>query len=133
MSLSCLELGLNQSPRRFERSFLPQSRASRTLSSLSAMVFLEFGADIMAGTMDKKSLSERDICTKFITPALCQAGWDEMAQIREEVSFTKGRPLELRPRARRIRGGCAASRAPTRPPGAALQMQQRLWVRADRP
>ena len=28
--------------------------------------------------MDKKSLSERDICTKFITPALRQAGWDEM-------------------------------------------------------
>jgi hypothetical protein len=41
--------------------------------------------------MDKKSLSERDICTKFITPALKIAGWDEMAQIREEVSFTKGR------------------------------------------
>jgi len=41
--------------------------------------------------MDKKSLSERDICTKFITPALRQAGWDEMLQIREEVSFTKGR------------------------------------------
>ena len=41
--------------------------------------------------MDKKSLSERDICTKFITPALRNAGWDEMAQIREEVKFTKGR------------------------------------------
>ena len=41
--------------------------------------------------MDKKSLSERDICTKFITPALRKAGWDEMTQIREEVSFTKGR------------------------------------------
>ena len=41
--------------------------------------------------MDKTSLSERDICTKFITPALRQAGWDEMTQIREEVSFTKGR------------------------------------------
>ena len=41
--------------------------------------------------MDKKSLSERDICTKFITPALCKAGWDAMTQIREEVSFTKGR------------------------------------------
>ena len=40
--------------------------------------------------MDKKSLSERDICTKFITPALRNAGWDEMAQIREEFSFTKG-------------------------------------------
>src|SRR5271165_3372526 len=41
--------------------------------------------------MDKRSLSERDICTKFITPALRQAGWDEMLQIREEFSFTKGR------------------------------------------
>ncbi|RTL76116.1 MAG: DEAD/DEAH box helicase [Bradyrhizobiaceae bacterium] len=41
--------------------------------------------------MDKRTLSERDICTKFITPALRSAGWDEMLQIREEVSFTKGR------------------------------------------
>lgn len=41
--------------------------------------------------MDKKQLTERDICTKFITPALRAAGWDEMSQIREEVSFTKGR------------------------------------------
>src|ERR1700704_986794 len=41
--------------------------------------------------MDKRGLSERDICTKFITPALRGAGWDEMLQIREEVSFTKGR------------------------------------------
>src|SRR6202023_1334185 len=41
--------------------------------------------------MDKRGLSERDICTKFITPALREAGWDEMQQIREEVSFTKGR------------------------------------------
>ena len=41
--------------------------------------------------LDKRTLSERDICTKFITPALREAGWDEMSQIREEVSFTKGR------------------------------------------
>src|SRR5438093_6024956 len=41
--------------------------------------------------MNKKQLSERDICTKFITPSLRQAGWDEIAQLREEVSFTKGR------------------------------------------
>ena len=41
--------------------------------------------------MDKRGLSERDICTKFITPALRNAGWDKMLQIREEVSFTKGR------------------------------------------
>jgi type I restriction enzyme R subunit len=41
--------------------------------------------------MDKQALSERDICSKFITPALKAAGWDEMLQIREEVGFTKGR------------------------------------------
>jgi len=41
--------------------------------------------------MNKKGLSERDICTKRITPALVQAGWDLETQIREEVSFTAGR------------------------------------------
>jgi type I restriction enzyme R subunit len=41
--------------------------------------------------MDKKDLTERDICTKYITPAVKLAGWDEMTQIREEVGFTKGR------------------------------------------
>ena len=41
--------------------------------------------------IDKRGLSESDIRTKFITPALRQAGWDVMLQIREEVTFTKGR------------------------------------------
>jgi type I restriction enzyme R subunit len=41
--------------------------------------------------MNKKDLSERDICSKFITPAVQRAGWDLLTQIREEVSFTKGR------------------------------------------
>jgi len=41
--------------------------------------------------MNKRGLSERDICTKFITPSLVKAGWDVNSQIREEVSFTKGR------------------------------------------
>ncbi|HEY1112866.1 MAG TPA: type I restriction endonuclease, partial [Chitinophagaceae bacterium] len=41
--------------------------------------------------IDKKSLSERDICTKFITPALQKAGWDLESQVLEEVSFTDGR------------------------------------------
>lgn len=40
---------------------------------------------------DKQALSERDICSKFITPAIKNAGWDDLTQIREEVSFTKGR------------------------------------------
>jgi type I restriction enzyme R subunit len=43
--------------------------------------------------MDKKNLSERDICSKFISPAIENAGWDKMSQIREEVSFTKGRVI----------------------------------------
>lgn len=41
--------------------------------------------------IDKKSLSERDICTKYITPAIEQAGWDRHTQLLEEVSFTDGK------------------------------------------
>ena len=37
------------------------------------------------------TLSESDICAKFITPSLVQAGWDEAIQIRREVTFTDGR------------------------------------------
>ena len=40
--------------------------------------------------MDKKLLSEADICTKYITPAIVTAGWDLKNQIRQEVYFTKG-------------------------------------------
>jgi type I restriction enzyme R subunit len=45
----------------------------------------------MVLTLAINKLSERDICTKFITPAIQQAGWDIHTQVREEVSFTKGR------------------------------------------
>ncbi len=41
--------------------------------------------------MSKKSLSEADICTKYITPAILNAGWDLKNQIRQEVYFTNGR------------------------------------------
>ena len=41
--------------------------------------------------VNKKSLSERDICTKYINPALAKAGWNIKTQIREEVFFTDGR------------------------------------------
>ncbi|MBP7983346.1 MAG: DEAD/DEAH box helicase family protein, partial [Chromatiaceae bacterium] len=41
--------------------------------------------------MNKKSLSEDDICAKYITPAVIAAGWDEATQIRRQVYFTKGR------------------------------------------
>lgn len=40
---------------------------------------------------NKKELSERDICTKYISPAIEKAGWDMQKQVREEVSFTDGR------------------------------------------
>ncbi len=46
--------------------------------------------------MNKKALSETDIRTKFITPALVGADgnkWDVMTQIREEAYFTKGRVI----------------------------------------
>jgi len=41
--------------------------------------------------MNKKDLSERDICTKFINPSIKKAGWDIDTQVREEVGFTDGR------------------------------------------
>lgn len=43
--------------------------------------------------MNKKDLSERDICTKFITPALEKAGWNIQTQIREEFTLTNGRVM----------------------------------------
>lgn len=41
--------------------------------------------------MNKKELTERDICTKYINPALEKAGWDTITQILEEFPLTKGR------------------------------------------
>lgn len=42
---------------------------------------------------DKKAMSEQDIRTKYITPAIYQAGWDSATQIYEEVDITKGQVL----------------------------------------
>jgi len=43
---------------------------------------------------DKKNLTERDICTKYITPAIVEtAGWNRDTQIREELSLTKGKVI----------------------------------------
>lgn len=39
---------------------------------------------------EKQQLSENDIRAKFITPAIKAAGWDEMTQIRREVTLTPG-------------------------------------------
>ena len=44
--------------------------------------------------MPKQSLTETDIRTRFITPALVRDGkWHLMTQIREEAYFTKGRVI----------------------------------------
>ena len=46
--------------------------------------------------MDKKALTEADIRTKYITPAVVGpdgSKWDVMTQLREEVYFTKGRVI----------------------------------------
>ncbi len=56
--------------------------------------------------MNKKQLSERDICTKYITPALENAGWDLTTQVREEFPLTRGRIIvrgKLHTRARHKR------------------------------
>jgi len=41
--------------------------------------------------MNKKDLSESDIKAKFITPAILNAGWDELTQLGREIYFTDGR------------------------------------------
>ncbi len=50
-------------------------------------LFITYGTKMSS----KKELSERDICTKYITPALVKSGWNIQTQIREEVSFTDGK------------------------------------------
>jgi type I restriction enzyme, R subunit len=52
--------------------------------------------------VDKYDLSERDICTKFITPAIQAAGWQQ-AQFREEVRLTEGRIVVRGQLASRVR------------------------------
>ncbi len=40
--------------------------------------------------MNKKELSESDICDLYITPAIRDAGWEPFRQIRREVTLTPG-------------------------------------------
>lgn len=54
---------------------------------------------------NKKELSERDICSKFITPSIKQANWDDR-QIREEVNLTRGRII--------VKGSAASRGKPKR-------------------
>jgi type I restriction enzyme R subunit len=41
--------------------------------------------------IDKKKLSEQDICSKYVLPAIINSGWDGLTQVFEQVSFTDGR------------------------------------------
>jgi len=43
--------------------------------------------------MDKKRLTETDIITKFILPAIEAAGWDSMTQLRQEVKLRDGKVI----------------------------------------
>jgi len=52
----------------------------------------------------KKELTERDICTKYINPALTQAGWNLQTQIREEVYFTDGKIYVKGNKSKRAKG-----------------------------
>jgi type I restriction enzyme R subunit len=44
-------------------------------------------------SVNKKVLSETDIITKFIMPAVKSAGWDDMTQIRQEVKLRDGKVI----------------------------------------
>ncbi|EDL53726.1 Type I restriction enzyme EcoEI R protein [Vibrio mediterranei AK1] len=54
----------------------------------------------MVTSINKAKLSETDIITKFILPAIKGAGWDDMTQIRQEVKLRDGKVI--------VRGQAAA-------------------------
>src|SRR5262245_37346588 len=86
------------------------------ISQRVAAALLATATALMSTSIDKKSLSERDVCSMFITPAIHRAGWDPFAQIREEVSFTKGRIIV---RGKLVTRGHARTRK--REPGVSLE------------
>jgi type I restriction enzyme R subunit len=61
--------------------------------------------------MDKRQLSERDICTKFIILAIQQAGW-QRHQFCEKVGLTDGRVMVRGKLAARIRNPAEMLDAP---------------------
>ncbi|WP_282175495.1 EcoAI/FtnUII family type I restriction enzme subunit R [Vibrio nereis] len=54
----------------------------------------------MTTHINKAKLSETDIITKFILPAIKESGWDDMTQIRQEVKLRDGKVI--------VRGQAAA-------------------------
>ena len=81
---------------------MPWSLSSRGAASCGLSLVRENPARIV----DKKKLTEADIRTKFITPAVATPSgkWDVMTQVREEVYFTKGRVIV---RGKTVRRGAA--------------------------
>ena len=73
---------------------LESPATARRRSGRSAHEPIKTGERVSA--MDKRTLTERDICTKFILPALKRAGWDEDHPIVAEPSAV--RILVLLPR-----------------------------------
>ena len=57
----------------------------------------------MSSGQDISDYSERDVCTKLITPAILAAGWDQ-EQFREEVKLTAGRVVVRGNKATRLQG-----------------------------
>ena len=74
--------------------------------------------------MDKELLSERDICTKYITPAIQRAGWQQH-EFREEVQLTDGRVM--------VRGKLAARQKNPNAKGGPKRADYILYARPNLP
>ena len=53
--------------------------------------------------MNKKNLSESDICDKFIRPAMVAAGWNGMDQLYREFPLRAGRVVVRGQKAQRVK------------------------------
>lgn len=57
------------------------------------MIVLDYRCNNMEDLMQMHEMTEADIRSQFIDPALRRAGWDDHAQIRREHDFTDGRVI----------------------------------------
>ncbi len=73
---------------------------------------------------NKKSLSERDVCTKLITPAILKAGWTQ-DQFMEEVPLTAGRVM--------VRGQVAKRVTNPKAPGGPKRADYVLYAKRNVP
>jgi len=64
---------------------------------------MDFIVGLSMSIINKKALTETDIITKFIMPAILKAGWDDMMQIRQEVKLRDGKVV--------VRGMAAARKS----------------------